>query len=40
MSIVYVAADRAQLVHNEEIKEIDTDQVIADEIPRVLLDWW
>lgn len=32
VSIVHAAAYRAQLVHNEEVKEIETDPVIADEI--------
>ena len=32
VSIVHAAAYRAQLVHNEEVKEIETDQVIADEM--------
>ena len=32
VSIVHAVAYRAQLVHNEEVKEIETDPVIADEM--------
>ena len=31
VNIVHAAVYRAQVVHNEEVKEIETDQVIADE---------
>lgn len=32
VSIIHDASYRAQLVHNEEVKEVETDEIIADEM--------
>ena len=32
VNVVRVASQKAQLVHNEEVKDVETDQVIADEM--------
>lgn len=30
--MVRAASQKAQLVHNEEVKDVETDQVVADEM--------
>lgn len=32
VDVVRAASQKAQLVHNEEVKDVETDQVIADEM--------
>lgn len=32
IDVVRASSQKAQLIHNEEVKDVDTDQVIADEM--------
>ena len=32
VDVVRASSQKAQLVHNEEVKDVETDQVIADEM--------
>lgn len=32
VEVVRASSQKAQLVHNEEVKDVDTDKVIADEM--------
>lgn len=32
VSIVHAAAEKAQMVHNSEVKDVDTDAIAADEL--------